>query len=368
MAFYDFNGDPCSAYTYAGVLISGNDDNPVVDYTEYSNDYQKSILDARDEWAEEYRADSSILPIVLSTDQHYNIANTDFTQLASAVNWGECGAFINLGDTCSGRYSANDLRYWKQKTANIPKTKRIEIMGNHDVWVLNDAGNGYDMADADEIEEMRSLFFNNSSWESYQMAGQLVETFVDTSHNIRYVTIGAWDDSYGNYAKYHNSATNIDAFIQYLSENDSNDIVVLSHVQPLSGAFTKIKPAVDGGSGRTSTTNSIKDVAMDIGLNQLIIARKEKTSGTFTDADGVDHAYDFSECTSDILCILCGHEHTDWYVHCGGVPVVVFDALGYDKYPFFMVNIDRNQERINIWKVGTDSNTYNYQIPFSASE
>jgi hypothetical protein len=101
----------------------------------------------------------------------------------------------------------------------------------------------------------------------------------------------------------------------------------------------------------------------------MIADRKAKRAGTITDADGVTHSYDFAPCTTDLLCVLNGHEHLDSFAYSpdGTVPAVEFDAYRYDNRPLFFVNIDRTKQRLNIWKFDEANQIYNYQVPFRES-
>ena len=45
----------------------------------------------------------------------------------------------------------------------------------------------------------------------------------------------------------------------------------------------------------------------------MIAARKNKTSGTFTDSEGISHTYDFSNVSGDLLMSLHGHAHFEAY-------------------------------------------------------
>ena len=49
----------------------------------------------------------------------------------------------------------------------------------------------------------------------------------------------------------------------------------------------------------------------------------------------------------------------------GDVPIIIFDAYTYANYPFYMANIDRTNERVNVWKIDEANNVYNFQVPFT---
>jgi hypothetical protein len=90
---------------------------------------------------------------------------------------------------------------------------------------------------------------------------------------------------------------------------------------------------------------------------------------TITDSDGVAHDYDFSGCTTDLLCSLHGHTHHDGYLYLNGTLLVsTFDWFA--DTTFFFVLIDREDNQLNVWKVSDPSDgplVQHYQIPFNYS-
>lgn len=373
---YQYDGTQASnAYDIEATLLShaydieGNDvlggvsPSPSEDYNQYSNDYQYAILQARNAWATEYRADDDIVPFVLTTDQHGYLNNAHgkalYDYLALAVNWSECSASLNLGDVCPSAYGASTLNTMQTALSAISATKQINVAGNHDVQGLE--------SDDDAMDTMFDMYFNNSNYNGnsrYQHRG--FETMIDATHNIRYVCIGSWDFTDGVYYHFNISTGSLTWLINTLSIADDNDIVILSHIQTSVGSINKIRPAVDNKAHRVSIESSsgTSSAGYNLALNQLILARKNKTSGTITDSSGVEHSYDFSNCTSDILCGLHGHSHADWYNYLGGIPTVVFDAYRYDDAPFFLGLIDRTNERVKVWKIGESGQIQTYVVPF----
>lgn len=395
MAIYNVNGTSISsAYNLGGTELSdafdvngtsvyqggGGDD-----YDHYDNEYQHTILLARNAWATEYRADPTVLPIVLTTDQHGSLGSSNGSQLYSylalAVKWNECSASLNLGDvgepTSGDNYSY--LESADTTLSNISSAKRIDVIGNHDTWSswCNDSTQNEPNA---ATWNSLNTYFDNSSYNGFVKLGthQTAEYMVDATHGIKYVVLGAWDydKTKGGYSHYNISSSNMDKMIQALGGVDNNDIVILSHIQPYKnqmqndGTNRWYIPPVDGGSSGQSTTNleamvNIYDTSIDV----LIDGRKRKTSGVVYDSYGNAHNFDFSNCTSDVICSLHGHQHSDLYNWQGGsnrdLPVVVFDAYHYDNMPFFFINIDRTKQRLNIWKVDKTPAIYNYQIPFT---
>ena len=100
-------------------------------------------------------------------------------------------------------------------------------------------------------------------------------------------------------------------------------------------------------------------------IDQMLIDRKNKASGTVKDSYGNVHSYDFANCNSDLICCFAGHEHCDKYMwQNGNIPVYIFDAYYVDNHPIYLVNINRTSKQINVWKIDDVPTVYNYQIPF----
>lgn len=360
MAWFDIKGNVISTIydMYGGAVGTDTDGEPIPPAT--MTDYQTAIINARDAWTDD--ADDQTIPLIISTDQHgyWTAAKPMFEFLASYLSWGRISADINLGDCCGGVYSTQDLTSMVLSTRKIPAAKKILVPGNHDAWIKDGSTR---LPTPEEWDTMYAdSYFNNSAYGTdYQRGEQGIETMVDTAHHVRYVTLNCWDDYYGDYAKYHQSPGMIDDIIRYLSIADGNDVIVLTHVHMLAGAYAKNYPAVDGNEA-SSTSGAYKDSGMDIGLDTIYAARKNKTAGTYTDAEGVAHPYDFRGCNSDLLCVLAGHVHIDRFTH---APMLLaeFDAMGYDAHPVYFVNIDRSNNRLNAWKVGDDASVSPYSLP-----
>ena len=339
------------------------------DYNEYSNQYQYQILQARNAWASAYRADSDAVPFVASTDQHGWLTVSRggkalYDYLGLAVNWTECSASMNLGDVCGAAYTESSLNQMQTTFANIPSAKQINIAGNHDVYDLQ--------LDSDAMDTMFDTYFNNSSYSNctrFEHRG--FETMIDTVHKVRYVNIGTW--YYNTQVTYDHriSPDAISWLINVLSSVDNYDIVILSHIAPFARSvghnyndqFVFIYPAVDGDTLKCAKQVKSEPTHFKITIDEIISARKNKTSGTFTDGDDETHSYDFISCTSDVLCTIDGHYHQDWYTYCTGVPSISLDAYGYDDHPFYFGLIDRTNEYVKFWKVGR-TETYVYTVPF----
>ena len=359
----DINGNLCSVCDIYG--------NPIGDYNMSSSDYETAILSARDTWIAEARADTTIVPIIVHADQHGRLTanNSLFKYLSKAISWGEISACIGLGDTTD--YNVTSFQNMETCLSNVPKEKQINIWGNHDTWTSN----WYQNIEVPTSEERAVLnqYFDNSSYPMNHKYNEFgIEYMIDESKKIKYVVLGGWeyDLTLGGHSHYVITSEGMEYIIQMLSAKDEYDIVLLSHIQPFATQTTTswLQPPVEdgevqgGGGGMSVAVGSVAD----INITQMLIDRQNRTSGTVKDSYKNEHSYDFTGCTSNILCSFAGHEHCDKYMwHNGNIPIYLFDAYAYDNHPFYFVNIDRTKERLNVWKVDDTPTVYNYQIPFN---
>lgn len=363
----DINGKSCTAYDIAGNLLTG-------DYNIASSDYERSILSARDAWIAEARADTSIVPLIVHADQHGRLlpSNSLFPYLAKAVPWDDISACIGLGDT--NNYSVEYFQYMKECLSVIPQSKQINIWGNHDTWF----GSVNDNILTEEHLTVLNTYFDNSAYNgNHKYNDYGIECMVDEARKIKYVVIGGWeyDHDLGGYSHYNIGSDSMAYIIQMLSAADGYDIIILSHIQPFKNqAVTDwIHPPVEdgnsqgGGGGMTVGVGTVVNAAETF-LDNLLIDRKNKASGTVLDSFGNVHSYDFTNCNSDLICCFAGHEHCDKYMwQNDNIPIYIFDAYYCDNRPFYLVNINRTGGYMNIWKIDTVPTIYNYKIPLVKS-
>ena len=343
------------------------------DYTKYDTKYQKVILDTRDEWAADYRADDSSIPLLIHTDQHgyLNSAHKQtFDYLAKCIRWNETSAIVGLGDACAAVYDMSELNAMTSCLSGISKQKQINLAGNHDVWANKKEGSSYFYSITGNWDALTGTYFNNSSFGIHHEYDNRGNGYViDAERKVKYCMFATWyfgtAGGEENQPYYHYKLTSAVAeyMIDMLSAKDGYDIIVLSHIQPAHGPRGWKQPTTDGNA-ETTAQKMLGCISYDYSIDNLIVDRKQKNSGILLDADGNEHSYDFSQCTSDILCWLSGHEHGDYYCKIGNVPVVVFDAYRYDNVPLFMLNVHRNG-KINVWKFDEALNVYSYQISVS---
>lgn len=361
---FDIYGSACQGYDIGGNLLTG-------DYNIASTDYERSILSARDAWIAEARADATVVPVVVHTDQHGSLTtnHTLFAYLTKAIPWEDSSACIGLGDAVSS-YSVSGFQNMASCLSGIPKNRQINIWGNHDTWY----GTVNDNILTEEHLTTLNTYFDNSAYNGNQKFNDYgIECMVDEARKIKYVVIGGWeyDHTLGGYSHYNIGQAGMNGIIQMLSAQDGYDIVILSHIQPFAGhtASDWIHPPVEdgdsqgGGGGMSVGVGTVVNVA-ETSLNQMLIDRKNKANGTVKDSFGNVHSYDFTNCNSDLICCFAGHEHCDKYMwQNGNIPIYIFDAYYYDNMPLYLVNINRTGGYLNVWKIDNVPTVYNYQIP-----
>ena len=392
MSVYDKDGNALSAvfdkdgvslqyaYDVDGVEIFSGSAPITPDYDEWETEYQHTILQARDAWKTEYRADNTIIPLIIHTDQHSYLKPANkptFDYLARAVKWSEVTAIIGLGDVCADYYFATNLNNMNTCLSGLPRAKRIDVYGNHDCQLKKQEGSSYahpPLPDAN-FHVLQDDYFNNSGFggnsSNVRYGYKGMEYVIDPLHNVKICIFAVWVTRGDPWYHYYCDSDSIEAMISMLSSVDDMDIIILSHIQPYGRKTTRYIPAVDGGEASSIVTGAVtSSLGYGVALDQLFADRKAKRSGAIADCDGVSHSYDFSSCTSDLLCSLSGHVHADRYIYSpdGTVPAVIFDAYRYDNNPLYFVNVDRTRERINVWKFDTANNIYNYQVPFNEPE
>ncbi len=378
MGIYDINGvTPDTVYNHMGEQLNQcyKIDGTVIDtepsdYDEWYTDYQHSILNARDDWKRQYRADNTVIPIILHTDEHEHLTISDtftnglFAYLNLAINWTELSACIGLGDFDMYYSNYQNTFYLLEK---IPADKRINIWGNHDLWNFTDESGSQYVTDWD------TFHFDNSAYGdvSYEYNKKGIEYHVDRAHNVKYVCIAGWeiDKSKGGHSHYCITPDSMEAVIDMLEQEDGYDIVILTHCAALSNLTSKydIGSSDDAIVSPTKGSGTLTDVVINnVPLDEMLSARKNHTSGSINDSYGNTHNYDFTNTTGDVLCCLNGHGHYDRYGYSsyGGLVSIMYDAYAYGKQPFYMINIDRTKRTIDGWKILNTGEVYSYSIPF----
>ena len=308
-------------------------------YSGLSADYVAMVQANYDAMMAECLGDYNKIPIIVHTDQHGRIgaSNQVMKLIGDMVNWYEVSKCMNLGDTVADRFGTTALENYLSATKDsIPLSKRLDVYGNHDVW------------DADETQKYTvnqkrlSPYFKNIYARRHGNNGYF--TVVDDYYNVKYLVVSDLEYPDTNYSTRRITTAQAKFIVSELSADDGRDVVLVSHV-PLDS---------DEVTSRDSTYQAysekfLSDTTAHNSFMTMIAARKNKTSGTFTDSEGISHAYDFSNVSGDLLMSLHGHTHFEAYrTFENSITEFTFDW--FDGNTFYFAYIDRKEKKFKVWK------------------
>ena len=323
--------------------------------------YASAIEAAKNAWMVEANGNVDKIPLIIHTDQHGNVSKSLWDTIDKMVDWYEISKVVNLGDTISAWADADadhpltksaELEAYLESMGSVPYSKRIEVFGNHDTWKIVD-GNTVGITPQNYLRK----YFKNIYARGKDNYGNMV--VYDDRYNVKYLIISgmAYDSEIGGSSHYIVPSDSWDWIISQLEQTDGYDVIVMSHV-PL------------GNSGESVTDPTGETMDSTVGAVDWVVrtdfwtARKGKTSGSFTDQYGVVHNYDFTNCNGELLCGLHGHQHYDGYYYVGGSLLdAFFDAYYISPKAIHFVIVDRENRRLNVWKVDDSPAYQNYQIP-----
>lgn len=338
-------------------------------------DFAAEIDAVRTAWMTGYGGDYRKIPLIIHTDQHGRLNNTwrgIFNMLGSVLSWHDVSKVCNLGDTISVEWYDADTDHPLRTNATldlalkcvekIPFSKRLDVYGNHDTWYgnYNDEGNPigtrYPPTQERLYQYFRNIYArrtNNNGWFSV----------TDDYFNVKYVVVSSFEYANGSGA-YRIGSDQMTWLIEELGKNDGYDIIIMSHVPIYYAVDTAMHPTGMPEGGPEGVVSRLADIDTDALFN----GRKNKTSGTVTDSEGVEHQFDFSGCATDVLCNLAGHIHSDAYNYVAnadnGLVSAVFDRFINGCIHFILV--DRVTRVLDVWKVHYPDSvptTIHYQIP-----
>ncbi len=271
----------------------------------------------------------STIPLFVNTDTHGGTgidANRWFHNVNDilAVN-------IALGDICVDTYTPSVLERYVTRTT--PVDNFIGVVGNHDVK------QGTDVVPTQQA--IRSYFTDSVKYRKQLISTSDTANFVvyDDYHNVKficldwYTRIGA--DTTDTIPNPYTTTEVTTWFLDELGANDGYDIIVLQHA-----LFTDTYIHDDG------TQQSWADAPTCIeGLWTVLKDRKNKRSGTYTDAQGVRHSYNFANCTTDLIVALNGHAHEQLHIREDGLTAFAFNKF----YTESLVMLDRENGKMSVW-------------------
>lgn len=269
------------------------------------------------------------IPFFITTDQHGRgiepnrwLNNRDIDGM-NMLN-------INLGDTVQDVFNLAELNNILERSRQVKNY--VSVVGNHECNYGSETMSKYDLCRT-FISTNLIKHMNPSPSNSYAI--------IDDLHNVKYVVLEEYViNADGTGFERGLTAETTEWLIRELSENDGYDIVLLKHwflKFPNQGTYSKR----DG----TSVADTISGYLEE--LTTLFINRKNKTSGTYTDVDGVSHSYDFTGCKTDLLCALHGHEHQEVYGYADKLLCYCADWLYNMRCTFGL--IDRENGKLRVW-------------------
>lgn len=307
-----------------------------------TDEWRDTVKANYEEFIAEVDGDENKIPFILSTDQHGTVScNSEvYSYINEITDWTKVSKIINLGDTVQLIFNPFDLVSYRQGTRCLPEEKRIEVIGNHDRFFVP-FGTLID-----------SLFFPTPGAE--RSPDRKAFVVKDEAFNIRYLTVDPmrfpWYYTYGAI-----TTAQADFIIDVLSSDEGGDIVMLSHpylfkdavIDRFGNTFTGSEFFIGNGTRNADVKESFID---------MLSARKNKTAGVFTDCNGKEHPYDFTNCETDFLMTLHGHHHTEGYETYKGVTEFLFQSMAKDNKNdtepncFYFAYIDREAKTFKCWK------------------
>lgn len=363
MNLFDINGDPLgvgsdAVKTAFQSLISSGEIN-LGSVPGVTLGYEKTI--ATDDWAAKGKTQydamlavfetlsNDAVPFFLSTDQH----GSGLEQHRWANNLDKDGmeyASMNLGDTLS----TTDFAGFD---ALIPRVKLVKnyisVPGNHD---YDDAvGEDVDIADPYHIKK---TFYTTYPNRVTLDANSDTYVVVDGNHNVKYLASdNHWLNSNNQVQNTSATGSYCEAVIKELSKDDF-DIIFLQHWPPYgigSEYYYRDGTSAAQGVGYPGGVQAIRT---------LVAARKAKTQGTVTDADGDTHAFDFRNMEHDLLLCLCGHQHQEVYAYLDGVLAYCADRLNSAVFGI----VDRDNDQLRIWRWNGTTVFAEFDLPLTPAQ
>lgn len=292
---------------------------------------------------------NSGIPFFISTDQHGRGVDVNrwLNNHDSAVN-GMAVMNLNLGDTVIDYFNEYELlniynRSWQIKN-------HIMIFGNHEIKKKTEVPNLYDL----------NRWFISTRERKFYVGPMGCFTVYDDTHAVKYVCVANYIlDADGNNTK----GLTTDAtkwLINELAANDGYDVVYLQH-WPVFDSCQRRGEDKETTEGLNTITGSS---AVEFAIWEILVDRKNKASGTYTDVFGITHSYDFCNCNHDLLLCLHGHIHAEWYTTAKGLTAYAADMCGDTRRCTFGL-IDRLNSKVTFWVFDSNSCLEPLELPLN---
>lgn len=321
----------------SGEVNLGNSVGATLSLNGLSSDWQTNAETVYNNVLIEYKKiPNAGIPIFITTDQHgrgiepnrfVNNIDKDGMEIAN----------INLGDTVTDVFNLTELNTILARSKSIKNY--IAVPGNHEYKHGSEVMSNYDIC---------RVFISNYDKQMCPNCPNCY-TVIDGKHNVKYIImdnyyVNAEGTGYGE-----KSIDNITSkwLINELSKNDGYDIIYLQH-----WGMCPAKKLRDDAS-ETEWLENVNSSTVNYKLWQLLLARKKKQRGTFTDMFSNSHDFDFSSCKNELLCTLHGHNHGEYYSVQDGLTAYGADWFGNMTGTFLLV--DRKNSKLKVFKFNTTS-------------
>lgn len=314
-----------------GTVNLGSTIGATLSYTSPSTSWETNAETAYQALLTAYKkVPNSAIPFFITTDQHGRGVEPN-RWLNNQDKDGMNMLNINLGDTVTDVFNLTELNNVLARSKQIKNY--VSVVGNHECKYGSEIMSNYDLCRT-FVSTNLVKHMNPSPSNSYAI--------IDDLHNVKYIVLEEYVmNADGKGFERGLTAETTEWLIHELSEDDGYDIVLLKHwflTLPNGGLY------VD--------RNGTQDTASASGylgeLTTLFINRKNKTAGTYIDIDGVSHSYDFTNCKTDLLCALHGHEHLETYGYADKLLCYCADWLG-SEYNCTFGLIDRESNKLRVW-------------------
>lgn len=275
-----------------------------------------------------YKASPTGIPFFIHSDQHGR--GMEIQRYANNLDVdGMEYANINGGDSCVDTYGKTALEYVHNRIRLVKNY--LAVPGNHDYKPSSETISPFVIRQAFGATNLESRFITTSDLCCY--------VAYQPCHTVKYICLDLYDQRgvVSGMAHPYVNAEVADWLIRELNRNDGYDIVVIMH-EPQWITYKDRSSE----SYSTSTNSSA--------LFALLLARRNRSSGTFTDNESKTHSYDFTDAENELLCVFSGHQHAELYSDADGLTVYAQDWAGNNKYGGTFGLIDRDNDLLRIFR------------------
>lgn len=299
-------------------------------YTSPGTPWERNAETAYQNLLTAYKAiPNSGIPFFISTDQHGRgvEVNRWLNNHDKAVNGMEV-MNLNLGDTVIDVFNESELSSIYNRSWQIKN--HIMVFGNHEIKMSTETPNLYDL----------NRWFISTRGRKFYVGPMGCFTVYDDAHSVKYVCVANYYPAGGGIER-GLDADSAEWLVNELAKNDGYDIVYLQHWPMFTTMRVRTEDTETADVENHSNSYNYK-------IWRMLIARKNKQSGTFADSLGGEHAYDFTNCEHDLLITMHGHNHREEISTVDGLTAYAADILGDNRRCTFGL-IDRLNSKVTFW-------------------